>query len=51
METNTGRFDSDVQTCASRCLGRVGAANALYVTAAQPPNVSVLHMAMVQGAV
>jgi hypothetical protein len=27
------------------------AANALYVTAAQPPNVSVLHMAMVQGAV
>ena len=27
------------------------AANALYVTAAQPPNVSVPHMAMVQGAV
>ena len=27
------------------------AANSLYVTAAQPPNVSVLHMAMVQGAV
>jgi PAP2 superfamily len=27
------------------------AANAIYVTAAQPPNVSVLHMAMVQGAV
>jgi hypothetical protein len=27
------------------------AATALYVTAAQPPNVSVLHMAMVQGAV
>jgi hypothetical protein len=27
------------------------AANALYVTAAQPPNVSVLHMAMVHGAV
>ena len=27
------------------------AANALYNTAAQPPNVSVLHMAMVQGAV
>jgi hypothetical protein len=27
------------------------AANALYVTAAQPANVSVLHMAMVQGAV
>jgi PAP2 superfamily len=27
------------------------AANALYVTAAQPPNVSILHMAMVQGAV
>jgi hypothetical protein len=27
------------------------AANALYVTAAQPPNVSALHMAMVQGAV
>ena len=27
------------------------AANALYVTAGQPPNVSVLHMAMVQGAV
>jgi hypothetical protein len=27
------------------------AANALYVTAAQPPNVSTLHMAMVQGAV
>ena len=27
------------------------AAQALYVTAAQPPNVSVLHMAMVQGAV
>lgn len=27
------------------------AANALYVTAAQAPNVSVLHMAMVQGAV
>jgi hypothetical protein len=27
------------------------AANALYVTGAQPPNVSVLHMAMVQGAV
>jgi hypothetical protein len=27
------------------------AATAIYVTAAQPPNVSVLHMAMVQGAV
>jgi hypothetical protein len=27
------------------------AATALYVTAAQPPNVSTLHMAMVQGAV
>ncbi len=27
------------------------AANAIYVTAAQPPNVSALHMAMVQGAV
>jgi len=27
------------------------AATSLYVTAAQPPNVSVLHMAMVQGAV
>ena len=27
------------------------AANALYVAAAQPPNVSVLHMAMVHGAV
>ncbi len=27
------------------------AANAIYVTAAQPPNQSVLHMAMVQGAV
>ena len=27
------------------------AAQAIYVTAAQPPNVSVLHMAMVQGAV
>lgn len=27
------------------------AANAIYVTAAQPPNVSTLHMAMVQGAV
>jgi PAP2 superfamily len=27
------------------------AANAIYVTAGQPPNVSVLHMAMVQGAV
>jgi hypothetical protein len=27
------------------------AATALYITAAQPPNVSVLHMAMVQGAV
>jgi hypothetical protein len=27
------------------------AATALYVTAGQPPNVSVLHMAMVQGAV
>src|SRR5215210_6463165 len=27
------------------------AATALYVAAAQPPNVSVLHMAMVQGAV
>ena len=27
------------------------AATALYVTAAQPPNVAVLHMAMVQGAV
>jgi hypothetical protein len=27
------------------------AANALYVSAAQPPNVSVVHMAMVQGAV
>ncbi len=27
------------------------AANSLYVTAAQPPNVAVLHMAMVQGAV
>jgi hypothetical protein len=27
------------------------AATALYVTASQPPNVSVLHMAMVQGAV
>ena len=26
------------------------AATSLYVTAAQPPNVSVLHMAMVQGA-
>ena len=27
------------------------AANAIYVTAAQPPNVAVFHMAMVQGAV
>jgi hypothetical protein len=27
------------------------AANAIFVTAAQPPNVSTLHMAMVQGAV
>jgi PAP2 superfamily len=29
----------------------LNAANAIYVTAAQPPNVSVPHMAMVQGAV